>query len=121
MDAKTLRETTRADYRGGRKLYLKEFAGPLDDWEVEIASAPVIALSVMPAYEKCDRNSLIAVGLSSVSNGRDFVDICNYSRFDKDRLRAEVLLDSVSQVTGVEEKFEAMPPGLSASEFVFKH
>jgi hypothetical protein len=32
-----------------------------------------------------------------------------------------VLLDSVSQVTGVEEKFEAMPPGLSASEFVFKH
>jgi hypothetical protein len=88
---------------------------------VEIASAPVIALSVMPAYEKCDRNSLIAVGLSSVSNGRDFVDICNYSRFDKDRLRAEVLLDSVSQVTGVEEKFEAMPPGLSASEFVFKH
>lgn len=54
--------------------------------------------------------------LSSVPNDRNAVDTRNYSRFYRDRLRAEVLLDSVSQITGVEEKFEAMPPGASARQ-----
>jgi hypothetical protein len=55
-------------------------------------------------------------GLSSVPNDRNSVDTRNYSRFYRDRLRAEVLLDSVSQITGVEEKFAAMPPGSSARQ-----
>lgn len=55
-------------------------------------------------------------GLSSVPNDRNSVDTRNYSRFYRDRLRAEVLLDSVSQITGVEEKFSAMPPGSSARQ-----
>lgn len=55
-------------------------------------------------------------GLSSVPNDRNSVDTRNYSRFYRDRLRAEVLLDSVSQITGVEEEFAAMPPGASARQ-----
>lgn len=55
-------------------------------------------------------------GLSSVPNDRNSVDTRNYSRFYRDRLRAEVLLDSVSQITGVEEEFAAMPAGSSARQ-----
>ena len=40
----------------------------------------------------------------------------NYSRHYRQRLRAEVLLDAVSDITGVPEKFEAMPPGSRAME-----
>lgn len=48
--------------------------------------------------------------LSSVPSDRNAVDTRNYSRFYRQRLRAEVLLDSVSQITGVSESFAAMPP-----------
>ena len=67
VGAKTLRETTPVDYPGGRKRYLKELtklAGPLNDWVLEIARDPVVTLRVIPANEKCDRHSLITVGLS---------------------------------------------------------
>ena len=59
-------------------------------------------------------------GLSSLPTDRNAVDIRNYSRFYRQRLRAEVLLDSVSQITGVPEKFEAMPPG-STSRQLWSH
>jgi hypothetical protein len=59
-------------------------------------------------------------GLSSLPNDRNMVDTRNYSRFYRERLRAEVLLDSVSQITGVEEKFSAMPPG-STSRQLWSH
>lgn len=49
-------------------------------------------------------------GLSSTPSDRNTVDTRNYSRFYRQRLRAEVLLDSVSQITGVAETFSAMPP-----------
>lgn len=49
-------------------------------------------------------------GLSSMPSERNLVDTRNYSRFYRQRLRAEVLLDSVSQITGVGENFAAMPP-----------
>lgn len=55
-------------------------------------------------------------GLSSVPNDRNSVDTRNYSRYYRDRLRAEVLLDSVSQITGVDEKFAAMPAGSNARQ-----
>ena len=43
-------------------------------------------------------------------------DLRNYSRHYRQRLRAEVLLDMVSDITGVPEKFEAMPAGSRAIE-----
>jgi hypothetical protein len=55
-------------------------------------------------------------GLSSVPNERNVVDTRNYSRHYRQRLRAEVLLDSVCQITGVPERFEAMPPDSRAKE-----
>lgn len=39
-----------------------------------------------------------------------------HSRYYRQRLRAEVLLDSIAQITGVPESFSAMPPGSSAKQ-----
>lgn len=55
-------------------------------------------------------------GLSSIPNERNVVDTRNYSRHYRQRLRAEVLLDSVCQITGVPQSFDAMPPGATAKE-----
>ncbi len=55
-------------------------------------------------------------GLSTTPNERNVGDLRNYSRHYRQRLRAEVLLDMVSDATGVPEKFEAMPPGSRAME-----
>ena len=55
-------------------------------------------------------------GLSSLPSERNVVDTRNYSRHYRQRLRAEVLLDSVCQITGVPESFAAMPPDASAKE-----
>ena len=54
--------------------------------------------------------------LSTLPNDRNAGDLRNYSRHYRQRLRAEVLLDMVSDVTGVPEVFEAMPPGSRAIE-----
>ncbi len=54
--------------------------------------------------------------LSSLPNERNIVDTRNYSRHYRQRLRAEVLLDSIGQITGVPERFAAMPPDASAKE-----
>jgi hypothetical protein len=55
-------------------------------------------------------------GLSSLPGERNVLDSRNYSRHLRQRLRAEVLLDSVSAITGVPESFDAMPPDSRASE-----
>ncbi len=55
-------------------------------------------------------------GLSSLPSDTNVVDSRNYSRFYRERLRAEVLLDSVCQITGIDESFEAMPPGSTARQ-----
>ena len=72
---------------------------------------------------KCDLKKLIRViatsnayELSTAPNDRNAADLRNYSRHYRQRLRAEVLLDMVSDITGVPEKFEAMPPGSRAME-----
>jgi Protein of unknown function (DUF1549)/Protein of unknown function (DUF1553) len=72
---------------------------------------------------KCDLKKLIrticlshAYQLSTTPNDRNAADLRNYSRHYRQRLRAEVLLDMVSDITGVPEKFEAMPPGSRAIE-----
>lgn len=53
-------------------------------------------------------------GLSSLPNDRNVADTRNHSRHYRRRARAEVLLDAITDVTGVAEKFEAMPPGSMA-------
>ena len=55
-------------------------------------------------------------GLSSIPNERNVGDGRNYSRHYRERLRAEVLLDAVSDLTGMPESFSAMPPGSRAME-----
>jgi hypothetical protein len=50
-----------------------------------------------------------AYGLSSAPNERNVSDTRNYSRHLRKRLRAEVLLDAVCDVTGVSERFGGMP------------
>lgn len=55
-------------------------------------------------------------GLSSLPNERNKGDLRNYSRHYRQRLRAEVLLDAASDITGVPESFTAAPPGTRAME-----
>jgi hypothetical protein len=53
--------------------------------------------------------------LSSTPGERNTSDLKNFSRHYRQRLRAEVLLDAVNDVLGVEEEFAAMPPGSRAT------
>ena len=71
----------------------------------------------------CDLKKLIKTiamsrvySLSTTPKERNVADHRNYSRHYRQRLRAEVLLDMSSDVTGVPEKFDAMPPGSRAME-----
>jgi hypothetical protein len=64
--------------------------------------------------------SSYAYSVSSLPSDRNIPDTRNYSRFYRQRLRAEVLLDSVCSITGVPETFEAMPPG-SLSKEIWTH
>lgn len=54
--------------------------------------------------------------LSSLPNETNTADTRNYSRHYRHRLRAEVLLDAMTQVTGISQDFEAMPPESSAKQ-----
>ncbi len=54
--------------------------------------------------------------LSSLPGPRNAQDTRNYSRHYRQRLRAEVMLDAISDITGVPESFAAMPPGSRAKE-----
>ena len=54
--------------------------------------------------------------LSSLPNETNAGDTRNYSRHYRHRLRAEVLLDAVAQVTGIPQDFEAMPPDSNAKQ-----
>jgi hypothetical protein len=53
--------------------------------------------------------------LSSEPNERNVADTRNFSRHYRQRLRAEVLLDAISDVTGVPDTFAAAPPGSRAA------
>ncbi|WP_165246446.1 DUF1549 and DUF1553 domain-containing protein [Paludisphaera soli] len=51
-----------------------------------------------------------AYALSSEPNDRNIADTRNYSRHYRQRLRAETLLDAISDATGVPDDFDAAPP-----------
>lgn len=55
-------------------------------------------------------------GLSAVPRPECAGDSRNYSRHYRQRLRAEVLLDAISDITGVPEQFDAMPAGSRAMQ-----
>lgn len=55
-------------------------------------------------------------GLSSTPNERNVADTRNYSRHYRTRLRAEVLLDAVSDISGIPDSFGAMPPESRANQ-----
>ena len=55
-------------------------------------------------------------GLGSTPLDRNVIDVNNFSRYYRQRLRAEVLLDAVNDVLAVEEEFSAMPPGARATQ-----
>ncbi len=55
-------------------------------------------------------------GLSSLPNESNAGDTRNYSRHYRARLRAETLLDAISDVTGVPENFPGLPPDSRAVE-----
>lgn len=99
---------------------------PVDDLRATnppLNPALLDALAADFRKQGCDLKKLIktictshAYGLSTTPNDRNAADLRNYSRHYRQRLRAEVLLDMVSDITGVPEKFEAMPPGSRAME-----
>jgi len=55
-------------------------------------------------------------GLSSTPSDRNVADVRNFSRYYRQRLRAEILLDAVNDILGVEEEFAAMPAGSRATQ-----
>ena len=67
-------------------------------------------------FKKLLRTILLSqvYALASEPNADNVGDLRNYSRHYRQRLRAEVLLDAVDDVTGVREKFAAAPIGTRA-------
>lgn len=57
-----------------------------------------------------------AYGLDSLAHEGNVPDTQNYSRSYRQRLRAEVLLDAICDITEVPESFSAMPPESRAQE-----
>lgn len=55
-------------------------------------------------------------GLSSIPNEKNIADRLNYSRHYRHRLRAETLIDSIDQLTGIESTFAATPSGSRATQ-----
>ena len=55
-------------------------------------------------------------GLSSIPNERNISDVKNFSRYYRQRMRAEILLDAVNDVVDSEEEFAATPPGTRAMQ-----
>lgn len=54
--------------------------------------------------------------LASRPGSRNASDIHNFSRYYRQRMRAEILLDATNDVLGTEEKFDALPPGSRATQ-----
>ena len=55
-------------------------------------------------------------GLASSPGDRNVSDVNNFSRYYRQRMRAEVLLDAVNDLLDTTETFAAMPPGSRATQ-----
>ena len=97
---------------------------PLDDFRLTNPPTNPALLDALAQYlveHDYDLHALIEVITSSQAYQRSTAvnetnrnDEGNYSRFLFKRMDAEVLLDAICQVTGVEEKFAGIPPGSRA-------
>jgi hypothetical protein len=81
------------------------------------------ALSKAFVEQKFDLKQLIRTitssyvyGLSSLPSERNISDTRNYSRHYRQRLRAEVLLDAVCDITEIRQPFSGVAPGSRAME-----
>ncbi|MBA62773.1 MAG: S-layer protein [Planctomycetaceae bacterium] len=103
---------------------------PVDDLRATnpATNEPLLAaLGEYFAENKYDIKKLIGViaksyvyGLSSEPTKRNVADTRNYSRHYRVRLRAEVLLDAISDITAMPNNFSAMPYG-SRSNQIWTH
>src|SRR5262249_757759 len=99
---------------------------PVDDIRAtNPASNPELLDALAADFRKngCDLKKLIrtictshAYRLSTAPNNRNAADLRNCAGHYRHGRGAEVLLDMVSDITGVPEKFEAMSPGSRAME-----
>jgi len=55
-------------------------------------------------------------GLSSTPGERNVSDVANFSRYYRQRMRAEVLLDAINDILGTTDEFDAMPAGSRATQ-----
>ncbi len=99
---------------------------PIDDMRATNppSNGPLLdALAEHFRKEKYDQKKLLRAiltshvyGLSSIPNKQNVGDLRNYSRHYRQRLRGEVLLDALTDVTAVPEVFAAAPPRTRAME-----
>jgi hypothetical protein len=99
---------------------------PVDDLRATNppSNGPLLeALAAEFRKQGCDQKELLRTitrsyvyGLSSLPSEGNVSDTQNYSRHYRRRLRGEVLLDAVSDITGEPEKFAAVPDGSRAME-----
>ncbi len=99
---------------------------PVDDLRAtNPPSNPVLMAALAKQFrdDKFDLKKLLrhiatshVYSLSSKPTKENIPDTRNYSRRYRTRMRAEVLADAVCDITGVEEKYEAMPQGSRASQ-----
>lgn len=103
---------------------------PVDDLRATNPATNEPLLSALGEYfaeQQYDIKELIGViaksyvyGLSSEPTDRNIADTRNYSRHYRVRLRAEVLLDAITDITGMPNSFSAMPYG-SRSNQIWTH
>jgi len=99
---------------------------PVDDMRgTNPASNPELleALASQMRTERYNMKALIrwianshVYGLSSLPNSRNAADYQNFSRHYRQRLRAEVIYDTLAEVIGIRESFSAAPPETRAKE-----
>lgn len=99
---------------------------PVDDLRATNPPTNPALLEALAAdfrQQKCDLKQLIrricnshVYSLSSLTTERNATDRQNYSRHYRTRLRGEVLLDAIADITDVPETFSAMPAESRANE-----
>ncbi|MBL9139976.1 MAG: DUF1553 domain-containing protein [Verrucomicrobiales bacterium] len=107
-------------------LFGRGFVEPVDDFRVSNPpsnAALLDALAADFARHGYDAKHLLRTitdsrlyQLSSTPNESNLADTRNYSRSYRRRLPAEVLLDAVNDITGVDDDFNGCPPGTRAMQ-----
>lgn len=99
---------------------------PVDDIRTTNPASNELLLDELATYFRAngfDQKKLIRLiatsqvyALSSLANDTNAGDHRNYSRHYRQRLRGEVLVDSISQIAGVSDSFEALPKGSNSKQ-----